>query len=89
MTHTRQDKRGNMIEYPLTFHEALDYLQDDAGWIQGEDFADGLVLKWGNEGFLTIYDFLDHDEYDFCITKHLMNMRYRLVYTQPDACRNV
>lgn len=79
------------IEYTLTFSEALDILMKDEGWIQGDDFADGVIYKLGKDGIVKCVNFFVDSkdrEYNAMLTSGIYRQKYRIVHTQPDAQRS-
>ncbi len=79
------------IEYTLTFLEALEILMKDEGWIQGNEFADGLIYKLGKDGIVKCVNFMADSkdrEYNAMLTTGVYRQMYRIVHTQPDAERS-
>ncbi len=80
------------IQYPLSFTEALEILMKNEGWIQGDNFADGVVFKLDKTGLVKQCNFTDksHDrEYNAMLTTGVYSQNYRVVTTQPDAERKI
>lgn len=80
------------IKYPLSFTEALEVLMKNEGWIQGDNFADGVVFKLDESGLVKHCDFLNksHDrEINAMLTIGVYSQNYRIVHTQPDAERRI
>ena len=72
------------MEYNLTFLEAMDTLKRNDGWVQGEKFKKGNILK---DGLLNIvsHDFNTNTTHDVQLTYNIVNQFYRLVQFQKDA----
>ena len=72
------------MEYALTFSEAMDVLKRNDGWVQGERFKKGCILK---EGLINIvcHDFNTNTTSDVQLTHNIVNQHYRLVQFQKDA----
>jgi len=84
------------MEYTLSFTEALEVLTNNGGWVQGESFADGVVIMFDGgsvgQGHIHVHDFtLDYFDCksEFHITRSLLSQKFRVVKTQPDALRKV
>lgn len=87
------------MKYELTFYEALDVLVNNKGWVQGENFADGVVLMIHGEGYVGyskgyvhVHDFSTYRgarKSELQITHGVISQKYRVVYTQPDAERKL
>lgn len=82
--------------YDLTFTEALEVLTSGKGWVQGEDFAAGVVLMFdsGSVGkdYVHVHDFtvaFKDSKWNLQITRGILLQKYRIVTTQPDAERRV
>lgn len=87
------------MKYELTFYEALDILVNNKGWVQGENFADGVVLMIDEEGYtgyskdyVHVHDFSSNRgavKSELQITYGVVSQKYRVVCTQPDAERKL
>lgn len=87
------------MKYGLTFYEALDVLVNNEGWVQGEYFADGVVLMIDEEGYvgysknyIHVHDFSSNKgsvKSELQITQGVIAQKYRVIRTQPDAERKV
>lgn len=84
------------MKYELTFYEALDVLVNNKGWVQGEYFADGVVLMFDNGSvgldYIHCHDFrgsFRDSKEQLQITRGILYQKYRVVRTQPDAERKL
>ena len=84
------------MEYTLSLTEALDTLINKEGWVQGEDFQNGVVLMFDGgsvgQGHIHVHDFkLDYFDCksELRITRGLLRQKFRVVNTQPDALRKI
>lgn len=86
------------MKYELTFNEALDVLINNKGWVQGEHFADGVVLIYGTPSICLDLVYLRDFNLPSCtngsrsplqITRGVLSQKYRVVTTQPDAERKL
>lgn len=87
------------MKYELTFYEALDVLVKNEGWVQGENFADGVVLRMFEEGYVGysknyvhVHDFSANRgsvKSELQITHGVIAQKYRVVCTQSDAERKL
>lgn len=76
-------------KYDLTFYEALELVLQDECWVQGENFADGVVLFLYNTNIVKCKDFTVGEDWDMSVTKNLVSQKFRKVYTQPSAERRI
>lgn len=83
-----------MIKYELSFTEALRVLEYNEGWVQGEQFGDGVVLMFDKgtlaRDYIHVHDFTvgyKSSKFDLQITRTILEQKYRVVHTQPDAQR--
>lgn len=82
-----------MKKYNLTFQEALQEVMEGNGWMQGEDFAEGVVFMIGDSfglkgrPWLFMHDFKSNHQADPIITSGVYNQKFRIVQTQPDAMK--
>lgn len=86
------------ITYPLTFQNALNALMNGQGWIQGDNFADGVVIMkergYGVQGkdhaHFHNFNISGSDaKFPLEITNMLYQQNFRIVTSQPDAERRV
>ncbi len=83
-----------MKDYNLSFEEALKCVLNDEGWVQGDDFAKGVVLRLG--GFSDCVevccfgggDIFTTNGFPLRVTKRCYQQKYRVVHSQPEALRN-
>ena len=84
-----------LTEYTLTFNEVLDEMFNscDTLWFQGEDFQEGIIIYLGNGRVQMVYFDKDKSSSPFAtpihLTSSLYHMKYRRVYTQKDAMREL
>lgn len=78
-----------MKDYNLSFEEALKCVLNEKGWVQGDDFAKGVVLRLGGfSACVEVYCFEDGDCFPLQVTKGCYQQKYRVVHSQPEALRN-
>lgn len=85
------------MKYELTFYEALDVLVNNKGWVQGEQFSDGIVLMFDDhqrlgKDYIHCHDFTlpSHScKFSLSISRNILSQKYRVVHTQPDAERKL
>ena len=72
-------------QFNLTFYKAIECVLKDECWIQGADFADGVVLMLKDDKVVT-HDF-NHSGYlwETTISIGVAKQMFRKVYTQPEA----
>ena len=80
-------------KYPLTFNDVLAEIfnSNDKLWFQGEEFEDGIIICLQN-GFIRFVTFNNNHSpsmWTFRLTLGLYRMKYRRVYTQKDAMREM
>ena len=78
-----------MKDYNLSFEEALKCVLNDEGWVQGDNFAKGVVLRLG--GFsdcVEVCCFEGGDRFPLQVTKRWYQQKYRVVHSRPEALRN-
>lgn len=78
-----------MIEYNLNFEEALKYVIKENGWVQGEDYGKGVILRLG--GFtkcVEVHCFEDDYSFPLQVNGNCYAQKYRVVHTQPEALKN-
>lgn len=80
-------------EYPLTFNDVLAKIfnSNDKLWFQGEEFEDGTIICLQNSSIQAV-KFNNNNSpfmWTFRLTPGLYRMKYRRVYTQKDAMREL
>lgn len=85
------------MKYELTFNEALDVVIKNKGWVQGEQFANGVVImfdnhRWLGKDYIHVHDFTlsaSDCKSPLSIKRGILSQKYRVVNTQPDAERKL
>lgn len=81
------------IVYDISFNDMIKDITKNNSWYQGEEFADGIFIKM-HEDIVTVCGFSDNwygikELNPLMITRGIVNMKFRQVYTQPDIMRKV
>lgn len=78
------------INYNMTFEEVLHEIFDTKGWYQGEEFKDGVYITIDDNTLVGKQFLKKLDErytWPLDITRGVVQMKYRRVYTQPEVER--
>lgn len=75
-------KYNKDVEYTLTFFEALECVLKDECWVQGDNFAHGVVLRL-KHGEVYVDTF--NNNWPLKIKNGIFYQKYRKVYTQAEA----
>lgn len=79
--------------YELDFYEALDAAMNGK-WVVGSDFEKGVIMTSGRSGYgrninvgavLSAYSFKSDTSWQIQVTKNLMNQKFKIIETQPEA----
>lgn len=85
------------MKYDLTFADVLNEIFEDKKlkcWYQGEDFMNGYFIKINDFDEIGLFYF-SKDKFGeqnagyLPLTNGVLKQKYRRVYTQPDAMRNI
>ena len=72
------------MEYPLTFIDAMKVLEKCEGWVQGERFRQGIVLKDGLV-CVQVHDLKTKHTRDLTITYNILGQHFRIIKTEQEA----
>lgn len=78
------------IDYWMTFEEVLHEIFDTKGWYQGEEFLNGVYITVDDDMLVGKQFSKRLDErytWPLSITRGVVHMKYRRVYTQPEVER--
>lgn len=77
-----------MKEYNLSFEEALKYVVKGDGWVQGENYAKGVILRLNcYTKSVEVHCFVSNSDFPLQINKNCYNQNYKIVRTQVAAMK--
>ena len=75
-----------MSEYTISFEEALKIVVNGEGWVQGENYREGVILRLNCfSKYVEVYCFGHGNQHPLHIDKRCYMQKYKVVHTQPEA----